>query len=130
MSAIRSISAFSRGISYFRPIARSPFSPFNAGSLYICSRRTLANIADQSPADSRSSLQYALEAKESKNTWTKAEIDSIYNTSLMELTFGAVKARTQWERLLNYMLSCLGVICRHHCIAVFMIRHQFRCAPC
>ncbi|KAH8145441.1 uncharacterized protein LAJ45_10563 [Morchella importuna] len=47
------------------------------------------NVVAEPKPSSFSPLQDALAAKESRNNWTKAEIESIYNTGALELAFAA-----------------------------------------
>lgn len=48
-------------------------------------------IAPPAVKSSYSPLQDAIAAKEPRNNWTKAEIESIYNTGTLELAFAAVR---------------------------------------
>lgn len=64
-------------------------------------RRSFAVLAQEPTAasivvppavkSSYSPLQDAIAAKEPRNNWTKAEIESIYNTGTLELAFAAVR---------------------------------------
>lgn len=71
------------------------------------------NVVAEPKPSSFSPLQDALAAKESRNNWTKAEIESIYNTGALELAFAAVCIpvfRNIGNRSgqLTHLLLCVG----------------------
>ncbi|KAF8544351.1 biotin synthase [Trichophaea hybrida] len=57
--------------------------------LLTISRRSYGTVIPSPSARTSSVLQNTLEATAPRNTWTKSEIQEIYNTGLMDLTFAA-----------------------------------------
>lgn len=88
------------------------------------------------PRSSYTPLQNALSAQEPRNNWTKAEIESIYNTGTLELAFASVRISLSHIRSLK-RLVIKGVVVnadsilactREQFIVDSMIRLQSRCA--
>lgn len=71
---------------------------------------TAASVVTPPVGSSYSPLQEAIAAKEPRNNWTKAEIESIYNTGTLELAFAAVRSR----------LSPCMCVCMSVCVSVLI----------